>query len=126
MIDPDIGKLDNDLVQQLRNWYDAGFINGDSLSQSQAALIMATIQKLDYIFDIGKRFEQLLKTGKCKQLCRDALMENCDDHECMICGIALCPHGKPLHFHHDGCPACNIAVKNRSADDPHGVGDIMT
>ena len=33
-------------------------------------------------------------------------LENCNDDECMICGIIHCPHGEPLHFHHDGCPAC--------------------
>jgi hypothetical protein len=27
-------------------------------------------------------------------------------HECMTCGERDCPHGEPLHYHHDGCPAC--------------------
>ena len=27
--------------------------------------------------------------------------------ECDICGIADCPHGEPLHHHHDGCPSCS-------------------
>ncbi len=26
--------------------------------------------------------------------------------ECVICGQRDCPHGEPLHYHHDGCPAC--------------------
>ena len=26
--------------------------------------------------------------------------------ECMACGELACPHGEPLHYHHDGCPAC--------------------
>ena len=21
-------------------------------------------------------------------------------------GILVCPHSEPLHYHHDGCPAC--------------------
>ena len=29
-----------------------------------------------------------------------------DDGECMACGARDCPHGEPLHYHHDGCPAC--------------------
>ena len=29
-----------------------------------------------------------------------------DDGECMACGVRDCPHGEPLHYHHDGCPAC--------------------
>lgn len=30
----------------------------------------------------------------------------CPDPECMVCGVRDCPHGEPLHYHHDGCPAC--------------------
>lgn len=30
----------------------------------------------------------------------------CDDAECMVCGVRDCPHGEPLHYHHDECPAC--------------------
>ncbi len=26
--------------------------------------------------------------------------------ECMKHGAKDCPHGEPLHFHHDGCPVC--------------------
>ncbi len=33
-------------------------------------------------------------------------LEDCKDEECMICGYIECPHNEPLHFHHDGCPAC--------------------
>lgn len=29
----------------------------------------------------------------------------CDEDECMVCGIRDCPYGEPLHYHHDGCPA---------------------
>lgn len=24
-------------------------------------------------------------------------------------GAPDCPHGDPLHFHHDGCPSCETA-----------------
>jgi len=27
---------------------------------------------------------------------------------CIICGWRDCPHKEPLHYHHDGCPACFI------------------
>lgn len=30
----------------------------------------------------------------------------CDDWECIICALRDCPFGEPLHYHHDGCPAC--------------------
>ena len=30
----------------------------------------------------------------------------CPDPECIICGYRDCSHNEPLHYHHDGCPAC--------------------
>lgn len=30
----------------------------------------------------------------------------CPVEECMACGLRDCPHREPLHYHHDGCPAC--------------------
>jgi hypothetical protein len=36
----------------------------------------------------------------------DALLNHCDDGECVTCGQIICPHGDGMHFHHDGCPAC--------------------
>lgn len=32
--------------------------------------------------------------------------KNCDEDECIYCGYRDCPHQEPLHYHHDGCPAC--------------------
>ena len=31
---------------------------------------------------------------------------DCPDPECMVCGTRDCPHGEPLHYDDDGCPAC--------------------
>ena len=31
---------------------------------------------------------------------------DCPGSECMQCGARDCPYGEPLHYHHDGCPAC--------------------
>ena len=28
-------------------------------------------------------------------------------------GILACPHAEPLHYHHDGCPACYDASMSR-------------
>jgi hypothetical protein len=28
--------------------------------------------------------------------------------ECTYCSIRECPFSEPLHFHHDGCPACDL------------------
>jgi hypothetical protein len=36
-----------------------------------------------------------------------ALLNHCPDAECMECAKIVCPHGEPMHFHHDGCPACH-------------------
>lgn len=33
-------------------------------------------------------------------------IKTCPVDECMICGVRECPYNEPLHFHHDGCPAC--------------------
>ena len=37
---------------------------------------------------------------------RHTCAETWDDGECLACGMRDCPHGEPLHYHHDGCPAC--------------------
>ena len=29
---------------------------------------------------------------------------------CVSCAVVFCPHAEPLHFHHDGCPACHGEV----------------
>src|SRR5215469_8247999 len=34
------------------------------------------------------------------------LTGECPDLECLVCGVRDCPHGEPLHYHHDGCPTC--------------------
>lgn len=33
---------------------------------------------------------------------------DCPDQECLICGYRDCPYQEPLHYHHDGCPACDM------------------
>lgn len=37
----------------------------------------------------------------------ERFLEHCADPECMVCAGIICPHGDSLHFHHDGCPACD-------------------
>lgn len=37
----------------------------------------------------------------------DSVLGQCPDAECSECAKIICPHGEPLHFHHDGCPACD-------------------
>ncbi len=33
-------------------------------------------------------------------------IDTCVEAECLSCGVRECPHGEPLHFHHEGCPSC--------------------
>lgn len=38
----------------------------------------------------------------------DEALATCHDAECAECSRIVCPHGDPMHFHHDGCPSCAI------------------
>lgn len=38
------------------------------------------------------------------------LLDHCKDAKCSICAEIVCKHHEPLHFHHDGCPACEKAM----------------
>lgn len=31
--------------------------------------------------------------------------------ECKDCSVRDCPEHEPLHYHHDGCPACSFPLK---------------
>ncbi len=42
------------------------------------------------------------------------LLSPCDS-ECEDCGVKDCPSHEPLHYHHDGCPACE-ALADDMAD----------
>lgn len=44
----------------------------------------------------------------------------CDDAECETCAANDCPSGEPLHYHHDGCPACDGPAPPASV--PSGSG----
>lgn len=36
---------------------------------------------------------------------------------CETCAKVFCPHGEPMHFHHNGCPACESAPASRAQSD---------
>ena len=40
----------------------------------------------------------------------EQFLEHCQIPECEWCGEIICPWREPLHFHHDGCPACAMAA----------------
>lgn len=54
-----------------------------------------TLDMLDFLVD---RYANLV----------DTLLNHTHDDtgECQFCSELICPHKCPLHFHHDGCPAC--------------------
>lgn len=35
-------------------------------------------------------------------------VDTCPNDECLVCGVRDCPDDEPLHYHHDGCPACDV------------------
>lgn len=67
--------------------------------------------------------------------------DECTEGECMVCSIRDCPHKEPLHYHHDGCPACFTFDRWKAkalahakklglpediwdADDPYGLQEL--
>lgn len=56
-----------------------------------------------------EEFERLCKEHK---KCKDPELE-----ECIYCGANDCPHSEPLHYHHDGCPACCFEDVNVGEDE---------
>ena len=50
-------------------------------------------------------------------------VEYCADSGCDICAVLVCPHHEPLHYHHDGCPACDAPqVVRNQAELNHALG----
>lgn len=53
----------------------------------------------------------------------DRLLAHCPDAECHVCGEVICPRGEPLHFHHDGCPACCTPSEGPDFELDEGSGE---
>lgn len=56
--------------------------------------------------EIWTRIEALRIAFERQQEQVNALLNHCDEPECATCSTIICPHEEPMHFHHDGCPAC--------------------
>lgn len=54
-----------------------------------------------------KAIHERIAAAHARHELHDELLNECPDPECIVCGEILCPHREPLHFHHDGCPACD-------------------
>lgn len=91
----------NELKPELRRWINLGETCVDGIER------------------VSKEYDALRETTReeLKSSFREAhgSLEECEDPECMICGIIECPHDEPLHFHHDGCPDCYADEVAKSA-----------
>ena len=66
-------------------------------------------------FDCGSRIlskNAVARSAACIQITKlrsisEMLLKHCLDPECSVCAAICCPNGEALHFHHDGCPACD-------------------
>jgi hypothetical protein len=56
---------------------------------------------LHLLFTHGDAIERIAK-----EMATHPATTECPDPECLVCGARDCPHREPLHYHHDGCPAC--------------------
>ena len=79
-------------------------------------------QKIDYLLD-SKHSDSDIKTlkGFFALFGDDAEMPSpghkCTDEDYMFCAMKACLSNEPLHFHHDGCPACYNADMTGYTDD---------
>lgn len=60
---------------------------------------------------LAKSMRLSIATRKLKDIAyfhghKDGECCDADCGECGICAVLDCPHGDPLHYHHDGCPSC--------------------
>lgn len=59
---------------------------------------------------LDNRHLELYKKLGDKKMSYEELLQfrtECPSSECVQCGIIICPHSEPLHYHHDGCPSCD-------------------
>lgn len=59
----------------------------------------------DMIAKIGEQGDEIERLRKALT----HLLAHCQDTECEMCAKIICPHEDPLHFHHDGCPQCDVS-----------------
>lgn len=82
----------------------AGAVTEDDLSQSVRDLILS-LHAPEWTPEFEALHEQI-RAAKADGSLTDELLNRCTECECIVCGALVCPRGEPLHFHHDGCPAC--------------------
>lgn len=68
-------------------------------------------------------FKKSLEVNKPRSDCKECGGEP-ENYECITCGMKDCPHGEPLHYHHDGCPACSPHPQDCKCKKCCAVGPI--
>jgi len=69
---------------------------------------------------------ELGKGAAHRQLVQDAQGHHPKDacpEECILCGVRDCPYENPLHYHHDGCPACQAARRQAKEKEQSALSD---
>lgn len=56
-----------------------------------------------------------MKSTEYNHTCNDERGDG--DEECLACGVRDCPYDEPLHYHHDGCPACIFEDEQKDEDE---------
>lgn len=51
-------------------------------------------------------FELAEATLEVKRTALEDLLQQCNNPECAVCGVLVCPYSDGMHYHHDGCPSC--------------------
>lgn len=59
----------------------------------------------DGVMTVDNEIQKYMAMPK-EELAKLHNLEACTTDECLVCGVLACPKKEPLHFHHDGCPAC--------------------
>jgi DNA repair exonuclease SbcCD ATPase subunit len=83
----------------------------------QTSMVEKCIEEMNRNADIGteagkerdalaERVKALEADAELSTKKMDALLAHCPDGECSVCAQIICPERHPMHFHHDGCPAC--------------------
>lgn len=100
-------------LPDIREWRN-GFSPGSFARQALDRLLEATdddlIDELHLATDRLNALAEAHRPGAAR----------CGDPECSACAILDCPSVDPLHYHHDGCPACAFA------DPRHPEADVDT
>lgn len=44
--------------------------------------------------------------------------------DCDACGVRDCPWGEPMHYHHDGCPSCDVGGGAEPTTFPQAMAEV--